>query len=125
MERINSGTYRVSSSRSSLSAATVSSSSSSSDDMARPRRAFNGIKSVDWNLLSQMIITVGETLCSKRRLCERINLQLILVNGALCSLESHHAHAGCSHAVEATQTQNWSKQSIYKTKKGSLTFDLL
>ena len=51
-----------------------------------------------------LIITVGQTLCSERMICERINLHLILVNGALCSLESQHTHARCScHAVEAKQ----------------------
>lgn len=101
MEWINGGgTYRVSSSRSSLSAATVSSSSSSSDDMASPRRAFNGINTDANRLLN---IKVGETLCSERRLCEMINLQLILVNGALCLLERQHSHACCTHAVEATK----------------------
>lgn len=111
MEWINGGgTYRVSSSRSSLSAATVSSSSSSSDDMASPRRAFNGINT-DANRLSNK--KVGETLCSECRLCEMINLQLILVNGALCLLERQHSHACCTHAVEATKNTRSGQQSIY------------
>ena len=49
--KISLHTYRVSSSRSSFSASCTSCSSSSSVDIARLRRAFKGIKSVDWNRL--------------------------------------------------------------------------
>ena len=53
---LNKETYRVSSSRSSVTSSVLTNSSSSSELIAKARRAFKGINSVDWKRLEERII---------------------------------------------------------------------
>ena len=74
-------TYRVSSSRSSLtSSGFISSSPSSSELMARARRAFKGIRSVDWKRLSHKN---KQNFIIREQGSEISNLQLVLIHGIL------------------------------------------